>query len=180
MGSVSTENTTSGRRKLDSEINMIPMIDLLMVTISFLLITAVWSQMARLDATAQVPGLPTIDVPHEDVRRLHIRTDATPTFTLEWKEGSRIIATRTVPRLPVLTQVGAQQVVHYPELEQALVTELSSWGTHRDVADHTRDVAVVHTPSDMPYKQLIAMMDAVNAVTKGRDGPAFATSLATD
>ena len=50
-----------GRRATDSEINMIPFIDLLMVTISFLLITAVWSQMARLNADAQVPGPPRPD-----------------------------------------------------------------------------------------------------------------------
>jgi hypothetical protein len=30
---------------------MVPMIDLLMVTISFLLITAVWSHMARVNAS---------------------------------------------------------------------------------------------------------------------------------
>ena len=52
-----------GKRKAtDSEINMIPMIDLLMVTISFLLITAVWTHLARIDADAQVPGPPRPDV----------------------------------------------------------------------------------------------------------------------
>jgi len=59
MGGVSVDSGGhGGRRSLDSEINMIPMIDLLMVTISFLLITAVWSHMARLNADAQVPGHP--------------------------------------------------------------------------------------------------------------------------
>ena len=48
--------TRARRRSLDSDVNMIPMIDLMMVTISFLLITAEWSHMARLDADAQVPG----------------------------------------------------------------------------------------------------------------------------
>ena len=52
MGGVNVESSSGGRRSLDSEINMIPMIDLLMVTISFLLITAVWSHMARLNADA--------------------------------------------------------------------------------------------------------------------------------
>ena len=50
-----------GKRKLDSDINMIPMIDLLMVTISFLLITAVWVHSQRMDADAQVPGPPTTE-----------------------------------------------------------------------------------------------------------------------
>ena len=56
MGGVSVGGGGGGRRSLDSEINMIPFIDLLMVTISFLLITAVWSHMARINADAQVPG----------------------------------------------------------------------------------------------------------------------------
>jgi len=47
-----------GRRAVDSEINMIPMIDLLVCAISFLLITAVWSHMSRINADAQVPGPP--------------------------------------------------------------------------------------------------------------------------
>lgn len=47
MAGVSVESGGGGggRRAVDSEVNMIPMIDLLMVTISFLLITAVWSHM---------------------------------------------------------------------------------------------------------------------------------------
>ena len=58
MGGVNVGGGKGGRRSLDSEINMIPMIDLLMVTIAFLLITAVWTHMARINADAQVPGPP--------------------------------------------------------------------------------------------------------------------------
>src|SRR5262249_9164018 len=48
MAGVSVGGSRGPRRSLDSEINMIPMIDLLMVTISFLLITAVWVHSQRL------------------------------------------------------------------------------------------------------------------------------------
>jgi len=58
MGGVDVGGGKGPRRSLDSDINMIPMIDLLMVTISFLLITAVWTHMARINADAQVPGPP--------------------------------------------------------------------------------------------------------------------------
>jgi len=55
MGGVSVDSGgKGGRRSLDSEINMIPMIDLLMVTISFLLITAVWTHMSRINASISV------------------------------------------------------------------------------------------------------------------------------
>ena len=57
MGGVNVDSGgKGGRRTLDTEINMIPMIDLLMVTVSFLLITAVWVQSSRIDANANVPG----------------------------------------------------------------------------------------------------------------------------
>ena len=56
MAGVNVDGAKGGRKALDSEINMIPMIDLLMVTISFLLITAVWVNSSRLESSANVPG----------------------------------------------------------------------------------------------------------------------------
>ena len=50
MAGIDVGGRKGGRKRLDSEINMIPMIDLLMVTISFLLLTAVWVQNSRLTA----------------------------------------------------------------------------------------------------------------------------------
>lgn len=41
--------TTGGRRRVDSAVNMIPFIDLLVCCIAFLIITAVWTQLERLD-----------------------------------------------------------------------------------------------------------------------------------
>ena len=76
MGGVDVGGGGGGKRKsLDSEINMIPFIDLLMVTISFLLITAVWTHMARINADAQVPGPPRPDVEQEKIepeKQLHV------------------------------------------------------------------------------------------------------------
>ena len=87
-----------GKRSLDSEINMIPMIDLLMVTIAFLLITAVWSHMARMNADAQVPGPPR---PTEDIqnippeKQLHIEMRSTEKFVLIWKQSGTVISRST-------------------------------------------------------------------------------------
>lgn len=66
MGGVSVDSGGGGRRSLDTEINMVPMIDLLMCLICFLLITAVWSTMARINADAQVPGPPKPDTPVDE------------------------------------------------------------------------------------------------------------------
>lgn len=44
MAGVSVEAGGGGRRTVDSNVNMVPMIDLLLSTIAFLLMTAVWTQ----------------------------------------------------------------------------------------------------------------------------------------
>src|SRR5512140_4024069 len=90
-----------GRRSTDSEINMLPMIDLLMVTISFLLITAVWTHMSRINADAQVPGPPRPDVEQEKVepeKILHIEMRTPEKFTLVWKQGAQVVNSIEVPR----------------------------------------------------------------------------------
>ena len=100
MGGVSVGGGGGGRRSLDSEINMIPFIDLLMVTISFLLITAVWSHMARINADAQVPGPPREVEPDkiEPEKQLHVEMRTPDKFVLIWKQSGTVISTVDVPR----------------------------------------------------------------------------------
>jgi biopolymer transport protein ExbD len=45
-----------GRKPVDAAINLVPFIDLLSCCISFLLITAVWTQLARMDVTQKGQG----------------------------------------------------------------------------------------------------------------------------
>src|SRR5258706_4242895 len=56
MGGVDVGGGNSKKRATNSDINMIPFIDLLMCTIAFLLITAVWVTNSQLPAHAQMPG----------------------------------------------------------------------------------------------------------------------------
>src|SRR5579859_7325593 len=102
-----------GRRKTDSEINMIPMIDLLMVTISFLLITAVWTHMARINADAQVPGPPREVEPDkvEPEKQLHVEMRQPDKFVLIWKQAGTVISTIDVPRKDDITTQGAAKLV---------------------------------------------------------------------
>ena len=102
MGGVDVGGGGGGkRRSLDSDINMIPFIDLLMVTISFLLITAVWSHMARINADAQVPGPPRPDIEQEKTepeKQLHVEMRTPDKFTLIWKQGATVVNSIDVPR----------------------------------------------------------------------------------
>lgn len=52
MGGAAPTPTGKGSKKpLDADLNLVPFIDLLCCCISFLLITAVWTQMARIDVS---------------------------------------------------------------------------------------------------------------------------------
>jgi biopolymer transport protein ExbD len=183
MAGVSVEGSKGKRRSLDSEINMIPMIDLLMVTISFLLITAVWVHSQRLTADAQVPGT-AVTPPCEDCHpeaRLHVETADPAKFVLAWKQGSTVIRTVDVPR------DARRPKGSLPVLAAKVEDEWKASGVHRDPGDRRFDQAVVHAANDMPYGELIAVMDAVSepkrsASAGGKSAllPAFDITFATD
>ncbi|MCB9667127.1 MAG: biopolymer transporter ExbD [Myxococcales bacterium] len=52
-----------GKKSVDHEIPLIPFIDLLLCCVMFLLVTAVWNQLARINANQQQPGINTPDAP---------------------------------------------------------------------------------------------------------------------
>lgn len=90
MGVQMMDSGGGGKKNLDVEINLIPMIDLLMVMICFLLITAVWTQLARLNATQQTPGQNApMERPPEEKIRLVLQINDTG-FTLASTAGERI------------------------------------------------------------------------------------------
>jgi len=166
MGGVSVDSGGKGGRKsLDSEINMIPMIDLLMVTISFLLITAVWTHMSRIDASAQVPGQTKIDdkPPPPPEKQLHVEMRSPDKFTLVWKQGGAVVGEqidvpRKLPELP--TRQGQTEVYRYPELADRIAAEWKTGGMHRG-DDRAVDHAVLHTDNETSYGKMIGVVDAI-------------------
>jgi len=91
MGGVDVGSEGGGKKATNAEINMVPFIDLLMCTIAFLLITAVWVTNSRMNADAQVPGPPNPDkelTPQtpEKVLNLHIGESD---FALFWQNELR-------------------------------------------------------------------------------------------
>jgi biopolymer transport protein ExbD len=182
MAGVNVDGVRGGRKALDSEINMIPMIDLLMVTISFLLITAVWVHMSRIESTAKVPG-PSSEPPCEkdDCKpeaRLHVETKDPSKFVLVWKQGDTVVRSADVPREAVK---GSKGTVAFPTLASRIGEEWRTAGAHRDGGDRAFDRAVVHAANDMPYKEVIAVMDAVAATKRPHsEAAAFQITFATD
>jgi biopolymer transport protein ExbD len=165
MGGVAVDGGGKGGRKsLDSEINMIPMIDLLMVTISFLLITAVWSHMARLNADAQVPGPPRPDVEQEKIepeKQLHIEMKSTEKFTLVWKQGATVVDTIDVPRKDDMKVDHGAKVIRFPELAAKIQEEWKAKASHREASDKKLDQAILHTDNETPYVFIVGVIDAI-------------------
>lgn len=152
-----------GKRSLDSEINMVPMIDLLMCLICFLLITAVWSTMSRLNADAQVPGppQPTEVTPQEPQPMLHVTIASDDKFILSWRKGGAVVSTVEVPRKPVIIGDGRNASMRFPDLGTKITEEWKANGSHRDPSDKRQDQSVLHCDNKTPYKEIIAVIDAI-------------------
>lgn len=185
MAGVDVESGNSRKRSTNSEINMIPFIDLLMVTIAFLLITAVWSSHSRLTTNAEVPGKTGCgeDCPPQS-KTLHVHVNDTD-FQMVWKSGPTVLIENRIPRTPIQLEGGGTTVVRYPELAAAIEKEWKQNGEHTKPEDRQPDRAVIHTADSLPFREIAAVLDAINApkrdyaaagaVTKM---PAFATTFA--
>jgi biopolymer transport protein ExbD len=150
------------RRATNSDINMIPFIDLLMCTIAFLLITAVWVTSSRIPANAQAPGSTEGPVTPPIVERvLHVNVNESD-FLLQWKHAGTVVSEARVPRTGV--EVGdVEKVTRYPDLARAIEKDWAQFHEHFDAADHARDTLVLHSDNRTPFRDLIAVLDAANA-----------------
>ena len=174
MGGVSTGGGGGGKRNVDQEINMVPFIDLLMVTISFLLITAVWSSMARMNASAQVPSNKKSDTEPKKKDKepavLHVRvSDKEKKFILQWQAGTK---TEDIISLDMEQDASGK----YPRLEeeikkayvsgqgpQNLVGDDTSW-IQAEADDHGANKlnqAIMHVDNAFPFAEVIKVIDAI-------------------
>ena len=152
---------------------MIPMIDLLMVTISFLLITAVWTHMARINADAQVPGPPREVEPDkiEPEKQLHVEMRSPDKFVLVWKQSGTVISTVDVPRKDNMVVKDGKKAIRFPELAQKIEAEWKTVGSHREASDKTEHVRGRWGGSSGVARRGQAA-DAAYDGDRGRDGQA--------
>jgi biopolymer transport protein ExbD len=173
MAGVDVGSAGGKKRATNSEINMIPFIDLLMCTIAFLLITAVWVTSSRVELDAQVPGQRPCNADDCGTitdRTMHV-TVAENDFVLAWKQGSTVLSEVHVPRNAVLVGDG-DKVSRYPELGQAIEKQWGQFHEHFDPSDHRQDQAVLHTDDRTPFRDLVAVLDAVNGTRRDLRSPA--------
>jgi biopolymer transport protein ExbD len=164
MGGVDVD-TGGKKRATNSDINMIPFIDLLMVTIAFLLITAVWVTNSRINADAQVPGPPNPDKqvdPQTPEKVLNLQIGESD-FDLVWKQGATVVSDVKVPKAPVDVGEGSNKISRYPDLAKKLETEWQAQGGHKDPSDKKLDQCILHADNKTPFKEVIAVLDALYA-----------------
>jgi len=149
-----------GKRATNHELPLIPFIDFLMCLVAFLLVTAVWSQMARINADARVPGPPKPEEPQEikKEKQLHVEMKGEQKFQLVWKEGNTVINTIDVERKQVKVNDGD---ITYPDLAKKITEEWNANGAHRAASDTKFDQAVLHTDNSTPFSDVIAVIDAI-------------------
>jgi biopolymer transport protein ExbD len=161
---------------------MVPMIDLLMVTISFLLVTAVWTNMERLDADAVVPGGERA-VPATVETRLHVELGDPAKILLHWDAGATVVRTAEMPRREeVALDHGARRVT-FAGLGAKLAEEWQAAGAHRASTEPRFDELVLHMADDASYAEIVGAMDAAYGVKRPCGGvrtcPAFRVVFAS-
>ena len=142
MGGISVEGGGHGSKKsVDSDIPLIPFIDLLLCCVMFLLVTAVWNQLARLDANQQQPGLlARIDPPPEEKIKVVVQVQA----------GGYVIASTAGDRIDI-PKVGDTYDV------ETLRDKLQE---RKRLEPNRRDLTVA--PEDgVQYADVVAAMDTV-------------------
>jgi len=176
-----------GKRATNHELPLIPFIDFLMCLVAFLLVTAVWSQMARINADARVPGPPRPEEPEtpKKERQLHVEMKGESKFQLVWKEGNTVINTIDVERKKV--PVGSGGDATYPDLAKKITEEWNANGSHRAATDNKLDQAVLHTDNSTPFQDVVAVIDAIYSPKRDFSGggktekvPAFNVTFAVN
>ncbi len=185
MASINVEAASDRRRSVNHDLPLIPCIDFLLCLVAFLLVTAVWSQMARLGAHARVPGRPDEPPVPGEPRVLHVGSEGSRSFWLVWREGSTVYRRVDVEKKGVPFGEGD---LRYPALAQAVAAEWREHGSHRKASDPRLDQAVLHTSNATPFAELAAVLDALNQPARELDVapgqqvrvPAFQVAFAVD
>jgi hypothetical protein len=141
--------------------------------------------MARVNADAQVPGPPNPDKELEKKdpeKMLHVRV-LEDKFVLEWKQGKTVVSTVDVAKHAVESEGGKQ--VRFQELASKISEEWKANGGHRDASDKKIDQAVLYTDNKTPFREVIAVIDAIYAPkrefgTGSKPLPAFNVTFAVN
>lgn len=140
MASISTDGGHGGKKSVDSEIPLVPFIDLLLCCIMFLLVTAVWNQMSTMEANLASPGSDGMDT---------VETPDTPLTVRVGHDG-----------YVVTTEIGDEVTIP----KNGDVYDVTAFREHlsaRRRLDPNQHLAVVTADDGVSYSNVIDAMDAL-------------------
>ncbi len=143
MASINVGGGGRGKKSVDAEIPLVPFIDLLLVCVMFLLVTAVWNQLARLDANQQKPGQEApVDAPlEEETDRFYLHIGKDTGYSLFSTQGD----TTDIPKVRGDYDVQElQNKLHY-----------------RRQLDANRTDIIVTSDDGVVYRDVVGAMDVV-------------------
>lgn len=138
------ESTGGGGRKKNFEVNLVPFIDLMSVLITFLLITAVWTQVSMIQI-----GTSIVSKKNQDQPPPQIPPDADVVLKLEIRPtGYTLLVSKDTYNFPLVNN----------EFDDAnLLVQLRK---AKEIYPNKLDGAVTMS-DEMPYEKLIRGMDAM-------------------
>ena len=162
MAAIDAGGGDSGKKSVNQEIPLIPFIDLLLCCVMFLLATAVWNQLAAMNANQQVPGqASTEDAPPEDEKVKLILQVRNSGYVLGSSAGESI-------------DIKKRAVADQKEFD---VEELSTKLGHWTQAWDDRDDMIVAPDDGVRYEDVIRAMYVASAAgfinLSMADGAAF-------
>ena len=103
---------------------------------------------------------------------LHLTIATDDKFVLSWRKGNAVVSSVDVPRKPVTIGEGRNAQTRFPDLATKISEEWKANGAHRDPSDKKMDQAVLHCDNKTPYKEIVAVIDAVYATKRPFPGGA--------
>jgi biopolymer transport protein ExbD len=142
MASISAGGGHGGKKNVDHSIPLVPFIDLLLCCVMFLLVTAVWNQLARINANQQQPGQPQMDTPPPEEPQIKL--------ILQVQATGYVLATTAGERTAIPKNGDAYDV-------EELVKKLKE---RRELEPNKKDITVA--PEDgVLYVDVVSAMDTV-------------------
>lgn len=137
-GGTTTPSESGGRRSVDHALNMVPFIDLLSVLITFLLMTSVWSQVAKIETQTTEASSSGPEAPADPGLELTVQIGA---------QGYSVLTERTLQRT-VDKRGGEFDVEGLREVLRAI-----------QALHPTNKALVVATDDGTAYREVIRVMD---------------------
>jgi biopolymer transport protein ExbD len=142
MASISAGGGHGGKKNVDHSIPLVPFIDLLLCCVMFLLVTAVWNQLARINANQQQPGQPQMDTPPPEDPQIKL--------ILQVQATGYVLATTAGERTAIPKNGDAYDV-------EELVKKLKE---RRELEPNRKDLTIA--PEDgVRYEEVVKAMDVV-------------------